>query len=122
MVLPLFSLLIPKSMCLTGTSPNILFHWFHRTTGLSGSVTLFDAGWLSPSLASSSSRGTAVWSKVSSTIEKEKEMHAWLRKMVFSRVLRDSTPRYVGPSVGWSPFYFFGVFELFEHMAPAQMP
>ena len=29
-------------------------------------------------------------------------MHAWLRKMVFSRVLRDSTPRYVGPSVGRS--------------------
>ena len=44
----------------------------------------------------------------------------------FSRVLRDSTPRYVGPSVGWSvgrsPFYFFGAFELFEHTAPAQMP
>ena len=45
---------------------------------------------------------------------------------IFSRVLRDSTPRYVSPSVGWlvgrSPFYFFGVFELFEHTAPAQMP
>ena len=30
------------------------------------------------------------------------------------------------PLVGWlvgrSPFYFFGVFELFEHTAPAQMP
>ena len=40
-------------------------------------------------------------------------------------MLRDSTPRYVGPSVGrsvgWlvgrSPFYFFGVFELFVHTA-----
>ena len=51
--------------------------------------------------------------------------------LLFSRVLRDSTPRYVDPSVGrlvgWSPFYlspfyFFGVFELFEHTAPAQMP
>ena len=41
---------------------------------------------------------------------------------VFSRVLRDSTPRYVGPLVGWSPFYFLGVFELFEHTVPAQMP
>ena len=44
---------------------------------------------------------------------------------VFSRVLRDSTPRFVGPSVGWSvgrsPFYFFSVFELFEPTAPAQM-
>ena len=42
---------------------------------------------------------------------------------VFSCVLRDSTPRYVGPSVGRSvgPFYFFRVFELFEHTAPAQM-
>ena len=28
---------------------------------------------------------------------------------LFSRVLRESTPRYVGPSVGLSPFYFFGV-------------
>ena len=49
---------------------------------------------------------------------------------LFSRVLRASTPRNVDPSVGWSvdrlvgwsPFYFFGVFELFEHTAPAQMP
>ena len=41
---------------------------------------------------------------------------------IFGRVLRDSTPRYVGPSVGPSPFYFFGAFELFEHTAPAQMP
>ena len=49
---------------------------------------------------------------------------------IFSRVLRDSTPRYVGRSVsrsvgrsvGRSLFYFFGVFELFEHTAPAQMP
>ena len=40
---------------------------------------------------------------------------------ISSRVLRDSTPRYVGPSVGWSHFYFFGVFELFELTAPAQM-
>ena len=52
------------------------------------------------------------------------------KKILFSRVLRDSTPRYVGPlvgsavgwSVGWSPFYFFGVFELFEHTALTQMP
>ena len=44
----------------------------------------------------------------------------------FSRVLRDSTPRYVGPavgrSVGRSSFYFLVVFELFEHTAPSQMP
>ena len=47
----------------------------------------------------------------------------------FGCVLRDSTPSYVSPlvgglinwSVGWSPFYFFGVFELFEPTAPAQM-
>ena len=40
---------------------------------------------------------------------------------LLSRVLRDSTPRYVGPSVGWSigrlvgqsPLYFFWLFELF---------
>ena len=44
-------------------------------------------------------------------------------------MLRNSTLLYVGPLVaqsvgllvGWSPFYFFGVFELFEHTAPAQM-
>ena len=30
--------------------------------------------------------------------------------------------RLVGRSVGWSPFYFFGVFELFGHTAPAQIP
>ena len=41
---------------------------------------------------------------------------------LFSRVLRDSTPRYVGRSVGWFPFYFFSVSELFEPIAPAQMP
>ena len=49
---------------------------------------------------------------------------------LFRRVLRYSAPRYVGWSVGrsvgwsvgWSSFYFFGVFELFEHTAPAQMP
>ena len=47
----------------------------------------------------------------------------------FSRVLRNSTPHYVSPlvgrsvgrSVGWSPFYFFGVFELLEPTAAAQM-
>ena len=52
------------------------------------------------------------------------------KKILFSRVLRDSTLRYVGPSVGsavgwsvgWSPFYFFGVFERCELTAPAQMP
>ena len=41
---------------------------------------------------------------------------------LFSCVLRDSTPRYVCPSVGRSVgplFTFFCVFELFEHMAPA---
>ena len=40
---------------------------------------------------------------------------------VSSRVLHDSTPRYVGPLVGrsvgrlvsWSRFYFFGVFLVF---------
>ena len=40
---------------------------------------------------------------------------------IFSRVLRDSTPRYVGQSVGWSPLYSFSVFEPFEPTAPAQM-
>ena len=48
------------------------------------------------------------------------------RETLFSRVLRDSTPRYVGPLVGWlvgrSPFYFLGVFKPFEPTAPAQMP
>ena len=40
----------------------------------------------------------------------------------FSRVLRDSTPRFVGPSVGPSiTLYFFGVFAVFGLMAPAQM-
>ena len=43
-------------------------------------------------------------------------------RILFSHVLRDSTPRYVGRSVGRSHFYFFSVFELFEHTAPAQMP
>ena len=33
-----------------------------------------------------------------------------------------SVRRSVSRSVGWSPFYFFCVFELFEHTAPAQMP
>ena len=40
----------------------------------------------------------------------------------FSRVLRDSTPHFVGPLlgrlVGLSSFHIFGVFE---HTAPAQM-
>ena len=45
-----------------------------------------------------------------------------------SRATRLYTPlcrsvgRLVGRLVGWSLFYFFGVFELFEHTAPAQMP
>ena len=51
-------------------------------------------------------------------------------EILFSRLLRDSTPRFVGLSVsqlvgwlvGWSPFYFFGVFELFGLTAPSQMP
>ena len=34
-----------------------------------------------------------------------------------------TTSRYVGLSVGWLvPLYFFGVFVLLEHTAPAQMP
>ena len=33
-----------------------------------------------------------------------------------------SVRRSVGWSVGRSPFYFFGVFELFKHTAPAQIP
>ena len=41
---------------------------------------------------------------------------------VFCHVLWDFTPHYVGPSVGRSHLYFFGIFELFEHTAPAQMP
>ena len=48
---------------------------------------------------------------------KEVQKNLWL----FSRVLRNSTPRYVGRLVGRSPIYFFGVFELFELTAPAQM-
>ena len=44
---------------------------------------------------------------------------------VLSCVLRDPTPRFVGLSVGRlvgrSPFYFFSVFELLEHTAPAKM-
>ena len=45
---------------------------------------------------------------------------------VFSRMLRDSTPRYVGLLVGRSvgrlvQFFFFCVFEFFEPTAPAQM-
>ena len=46
-------------------------------------------------------------------------------KAVFSRELRDSTPRFVGlsvgQSVGLSPLYFFGVFKLFEPTTPVQM-
>ena len=49
---------------------------------------------------------------------------------LFSRMLRDSSPRCVGWSVGWlvgwsvgqSLFYFFGVFKLFGLTAPSQMP
>ena len=45
---------------------------------------------------------------------------------VFSRVLRDSTPRFVGPSVRPSigpsvTLYFFWVFAVFGLTAPAQM-
>ena len=44
---------------------------------------------------------------------------------VLSRVIRDPRPHYVGPSVsslvGWSPLYFFAIFELFVTTAPAQM-
>ena len=36
--------------------------------------------------------------------------------------VRRSVARLVGRLVGWSvPFLHFGVFELFEHTAPAQM-
>ena len=46
--------------------------------------------------------------------------------IVFCRVLRDSTPRFVGPSVGPSvrpsvTLYFFGVNGFFGLTAPAQM-
>ena len=47
---------------------------------------------------------------------------SFMANIIFSRVLRDSTPRLVCPLVGWSPFYFFGVFEQFELTAPAQIP
>ena len=45
---------------------------------------------------------------------------------IFSCVLRDSTPRFVGPSVGPSvrpsvTLYFFGVNGVFGLTAPAQM-
>ena len=43
-------------------------------------------------------------------------------KEVFIRVLRDSTPRFVGPSVRPSvTLYFFWVFAVFGLTAPAQM-
>jgi len=45
--------------------------------------------------------------------------------LIFSRVLRDSTPRFVGPSVHRSVrpshFTFFGFFGIFGFTAPAQM-
>ena len=45
-----------------------------------------------------------------------------IEKQRFSRVLRDSTPRFVGPSVRPSiTFYFFGVFAVFDLTAPVQM-
>ena len=70
------------------------------------------------------------WSSESHIREWEWEALIAFADALFSRVLRDSTPRYVGQlvgrPVGWlvgpSPFYFFGIFELFEHTAPAQMP
>ena len=40
---------------------------------------------------------------------------------IFSRVLRDTTPRFVRPSVGRSPFYFFYVFAVFGLTALAQV-
>ena len=45
---------------------------------------------------------------------------------IFSRELRDSTPRFVGPSVRPSvrpsvTLYFFWVFGIFGFTAPAQM-
>ena len=50
----------------------------------------------------------------------------WTRKSMvknlFSRVLRDSTPRFVGPSVHPSiPVNFFGVYGVSGLIAPAQM-
>ena len=49
--------------------------------------------------------------------------------IIFIRTLRDSTPRFVRPLVGWlvgrlvgrSPFYFFYLFYFFDLTAPAQM-
>ena len=42
--------------------------------------------------------------------------------LIFSRVLRDSTPHFVGPSVGPSvTIYFFCFFAVFGLTAPAQM-
>ena len=48
----------------------------------------------------------------------------WVHLNFFSRVLRDSTPRFVGPLVHWSvrrsvPLYFFLVFAVFGLTAPA---
>ena len=40
---------------------------------------------------------------------------------LFSCVLRDSTPRYVDPSVRRSPFFLFYVFAVFGPNAPAKM-
>ena len=51
-------------------------------------------------------------------------------KQIFSRLLRDSTPRFVGPSIRPSvgpcvspsvTLYFLGVFAVFGLTAPAQM-
>ena len=46
---------------------------------------------------------------------------------IFSRVLRDSISRFVGPSVGrlvgqWSPFDFFGAFKLLGLTVSFQKP
>ena len=58
----------------------------------------------------------------------------WIKKkifiMIFSHVLRNSTPRYVRPSIGLSvrrsvgpsvKLYFFYFFAVFGPTAPAQM-
>ena len=62
------------------------------------------------------SRCTPIWAK---------SFNSRFSILIFSRVLRDCTTRYVGPlvgrSIGWSFFYFFGVFELFKLTAPAQI-
>ena len=55
----------------------------------------------------------------SALVKEDVMLYAWqtpLDMIIFSSVLRDSTPRFVGPLV---TLYFFGVFAVFGLTAPA---